>query len=149
MQQTNRWLIGLLAVGALALLACSDTSTPKTKVAPAKVETVQGSKLGKVTLVEAAVKRLDLKTAPVREEAVGLRGEPGPRKMVPYSAIIYDLTGSAWVYTNPEPLAYLRAPVTIDYIDGNTAVLFAGPSTGTLIVSVGAAELYGAETGVK
>jgi len=69
-------------------------------------------------------------------------------KIVPYEAVLYDLNGQAWVFTNPEPLVYVRAPVTIDYIEGDLAVLSEGPPAGTEVVTAGASELYGAETGI-
>jgi hypothetical protein len=53
------------------------------------------------------------------------------------------------VYTNPEPLVFLRSPITIDYIDGDLAVLSEGPAVGTAVVTLGAAELFGTETGVS
>ena len=71
------------------------------------------------------------------------------RKVIAYSAVIYDTKGGAWAYTNPEPLAFLRQPITIEYTRGDMTVLTAGPPTGTQVVVIGAAELYGAETGVK
>lgn len=70
------------------------------------------------------------------------------RMAVPYGAVIYDLQGTTWVYTNPEPLTFVRERVAIDYIDGDTAVLAQDLPAGTKIVSVGAAELYGTEFGV-
>jgi hypothetical protein len=77
-----------------------------------------------------------------------LKGSDGPHKAVPYSAVIYDIKGDTWVYTNPEGLMFVRAPIVIDFIDGETAFLADGPDTGTTVVTNGAAELYGAETGV-
>jgi hypothetical protein len=67
---------------------------------------------------------------------------------VPYSAIIYDVHGDIGVYTSPEPLVFVRHGVTIDHIDQEMAVLEDGPDVGTLIVTVGAAELLGTESGV-
>jgi hypothetical protein len=67
------------------------------------------------------------------------------RKVVPYSSVIYDEHGNTWVYTSPERLNYVRAPITIDFIEGDVAVLKDGPPTGTTVVSVGAIELYGTE----
>jgi hypothetical protein len=76
-------------------------------------------------------------------------GETGvQRKVVPYSSVIYDLNGETWVYTNPEPLAFVRERITVDYIDGDKAFLSEGPAAGTKIASVGVAELYGTEFGV-
>jgi hypothetical protein len=68
--------------------------------------------------------------------------------IVPYGAIFYDSMGNAWVYTNPEGLSYIRAAVTIERIEGDVAVLAAGPAVGTSVVSQGAALLYGTEFGV-
>ena len=71
-----------------------------------------------------------------------------PRIVIPYSSIIYDEHGRAWVYTSPEPLVYVRHPVEVDFIEGDLAVLHNGPPLGTSIVTVGIAELYGTEFGI-
>jgi hypothetical protein len=71
------------------------------------------------------------------------------KKVVPYSAVLYALSGDAWVYTSPEPLVFVRRQVTIEHIDQDSAVLSDGPAVGTQVVTVGAAELYGAESRVK
>jgi hypothetical protein len=85
-------------------------------------------------------------------QRVGVRlTEPGsdtPKKVVPYSAIMYDVHGDTWVYTNPDPLVFVRHRVAIEHIDQEMAVLREGPDIGTKIVTVGAAELLGAESGV-
>jgi hypothetical protein len=70
------------------------------------------------------------------------------RKLIPYAAVIYDAHGDTWVYANPQPLVFVRHRISVNYIEGDLAVLFAGPAAGTQVVTVGAAELYGAETGV-
>lgn len=69
----------------------------------------------------------------------------GLNKVVPYSALIYELNGDTWVYTSPEPLVFVRQRVVVSYIDGNRAVLSEGPPPGTQVVVVGATELYGTE----
>jgi hypothetical protein len=71
----------------------------------------------------------------------------GLRKVVPSSAVIHDTKGKAYVYTNPEPLAFVRQPVTVEYFDGDRAILSEGPPPGTPVVTVGVAALFGAETG--
>lgn len=71
------------------------------------------------------------------------------RIVVPYAAILYGLTGETWVYVNTGPLEFVRYPIVIDYIEGDQAVLFEGPEVGASVVTVGVAELYGAETGVS
>jgi hypothetical protein len=79
---------------------------------------------------------------------VALAGN-GSRKVVPSSAVVYDTKGKGWVYTNPEPRAFVRHPVTVEYYDDSgRAILSEGPSAGTPVVTVGAAELLGAEIGV-
>ena len=67
---------------------------------------------------------------------------------MPYTAVFYGLHGDTWTYTNPEPFTYVRHPIVIDFIDGERAVLAEGPSAGTEVVTVGALELYGTETGL-
>ncbi len=74
-----------------------------------------------------------------------LAGGQPLRKLVPYSALLYDLKGDTWTYTRTAPLTFVRQRVTIDYIDGETAVLLDGPTAGTDVVNVGATELFGAE----
>ena len=78
-----------------------------------------------------------------------LSGSRMPRKVVPYAAVLYDVHGDAWVYTNPEPLVFVRELILVDYIEGDLVVLLEGPSIGTAVVTVGVAELFGAETGVS
>lgn len=78
-----------------------------------------------------------------------LTGSGALQKIIPYAAVIYGLKGEAWVYTNPEPLVFIRQPIVIDYIEGDEVILSEGPDTGTAIVIVGGAELFGAETGVS
>jgi hypothetical protein len=71
------------------------------------------------------------------------------RKVVPYAAVLYGVHGETWVYSNAEPLAFVRQPITVDYIEGDLAILSEGPPVGTAVVTVGAAELFGTETGVS
>lgn len=75
-------------------------------------------------------------------------GSAEMKKIVPFDAVLYDLHGKTWVFTSPEPLVYVRAPITIDYVEGDLAVLSEGPPAGTEVVTAGASEVYGAETGI-
>lgn len=70
------------------------------------------------------------------------------RQVIPYAAVLYDLNGDTFTYTSPEPLVFVRHPISIDYIEGDLAVLSDGPPSGTAVVTVGAAELYGTESGI-
>jgi hypothetical protein len=70
------------------------------------------------------------------------------KRVVPYSAVLYDPHGGEWVYTSPEPRVFVRQPIHIENVVGDDVVLVDGPPEGTAVVTVGAAELYGAEFGV-
>ena len=70
-------------------------------------------------------------------------------KVVPYAAVLYGVHGETWVYTNPEPLVFVRQPIVVHYIEGDVAFLSEGPPVGTEVVAVGGSELFGTETGVS
>ncbi len=76
-------------------------------------------------------------------------GADKPQKIVPYSSILYDARGNTWVYISPKPLVVVRHAIKVDVIEGDNAILTAGPAVGTKVVSVGTPELFGAETGIK
>jgi len=111
---------------------------------PASVEHLEGTDLNRVTLTERAAERLDIQTAEARDEQVN----GAARRVIPYSAVIYDADGNAWTYTNPESLVFIREGITIESIDGDLAILTEGPAAGTQVVSVGGAMLFGTEFGV-
>jgi len=46
-------------------------------------------------------------------------------------------------------LTFVRAPISIDRIEGDQAFISQGLETDAPIVTVGVAEIYGAETGVS
>ena len=68
--------------------------------------------------------------------------------VVPYSALLYDMYGSAWIYENTEPLTYVRRRVDVHHVQDNYAVLSRGLTAGVEVVTAGAAELFGTEFGV-
>ena len=147
MQHPNRqqrWLIGTLLIVCLALVACGQSAPKSTKIAPAKLEAVDGTDIKRITLTSEAAVRLGIQTTQLREEQVN----GATKKVIPYAAVIYGLKGDTWLYTSPAPLTYLRAPITVESIDGDRAILTAGPSNGTEIVTVGVSELYGTDTGI-
>ncbi len=145
MKHGNRWLAAVLIIAGLHISACTKEveSSTTTDVGPAHVVAVQGTDLSRVTLTAKAIQRIDLKTDLVREQPVSRSASA--RKVVPYSSLIYDAHGQTWVYTSPEPGTFVRHKVAVDYIEGDLVVLNAGPPTGTVVASVGVAELYGAE----
>lgn len=146
MNRVNRFLVLVLIVlVAILLYRNTGESEKPIKTEPAKVEVIEGSELKRVILTNKAAERLGIETAAVRWMTIAQRGT---RLVVPYSSMLYDLNGKTWVYTNPEPLTFVRYPISVDYIENDIAILSVGPAAGTLVVTVGAAELYGAETGV-
>jgi hypothetical protein len=144
MKFIHRWAVLILIV--FQITACAPVSSPKVeKIQPFSLEPVEGSDLKRIILTEKAVERLDIQTLAIREEQInGVM-----RKVTPYASIIYDLEGATWVYINPSPFTYVRESVTVDFIDGDNAVLKTGPSSGTEVVVIGVAELWGTETGLS
>lgn len=143
MQPLNRWAVAVLIISGLGLAACQQlqvTSLALSQIDLASVERLEGTDRGRVTLTAREVERLDIQTAVVRAGV-----ESPPRTVVPYSAVLYDAQGDTWVYTNADPLVFLRHLISVDHIDGDLAVLSAGPPPGSVVVTVGADLLFGAE----
>ena len=137
----QRTLVGLIAAG-LPLAACSGRESLAThKEQPAHVEPIEGSELSRVTLTEKAIERIALETTALREEQTN----GSSRKVVPYSSLLYDPQGRTWIYTSPQPRTFVRFQVEVDRIEGDRVLLRNGPPVGTVVASVGVAELYGAE----
>lgn len=124
-------------LGTVLLVSGCKVDKIESKHHPAKLEETDKKGIMRVILEPRAVERIGLQTTPVVEE--------GGRKVVPYGAIMYDKKGATWTFTNPEPLVYVRSPITVENIDGDRVVLAEGPPAGTAVVMVGAAELMGAE----
>ena len=133
-------VVGITAIG-IGLAGCGQGSTEAVNDPPAALEAVEGTDLSRITLTAKAVERLGIETASVEDG-------PGQSLTVPYGAVLYDSNGDAWTYINPEGNVYVREPIVVDEIDGDVAVLTDGPEPGTLVVTIGVAELYGTETGV-
>lgn len=135
-------IAGLAALGVYAAIAnAPETSASSDSYSPFALEPVTGAQVSRVTLDEAAVERLGIVTAPVR--AATVKNRPG--LVIPYSAVVYDQNGQAWTFTNPAPRTFLRHRLSVDHVEGVAALLASGPPVGTAVVSVGAAELLGAE----
>jgi hypothetical protein len=158
MRRNNRWIVVVPVMAGLQLSACHRGVDKPTKIKPAHVEHIDGTELSRVILTAKAAERLGIKTAPVGEvQATRSAGGGGSvrevqlaqagarRKVVPYAAVLYDAHGDTWVYTSPAPLVFVRHGITVEYIAGDQAVLAQGPPIGTAVVTVGAAELFGAE----
>jgi hypothetical protein len=146
LRTTGVLIAGLLLTGCASPAAGDDADTQgdAAAVEQAHVEPIEGSDLSLITLEPRAAERLAIETVPVADGGVEAPGGT----TVPYSSLIYDAEGGTWVYTNPEPLRFVREEVTVQGIEEDVVVLSDGPAPGTHVVSVGAVELYGAEFGV-
>jgi hypothetical protein len=130
----------LVLIFANLLAACSPASTAESKeIKPVTLEPVAGTDLNHVILTADAAKRLDIQTVTVRD--AGAQGT-----VIPYDAVLYEANGNTWVYVSLEPLVFVRQAIVIDHIKGNEAFLSEGPNSGSLVVTLGAAELYGSES---
>lgn len=71
--------------------------------------------------------------------------------VVPSAAILYDIYGGAWVYvqssTTEDGSKFTRSRVLLEWVEGDKAILSKGPPVDTLVVTDGAAELFGTEFG--
>jgi hypothetical protein len=131
---------GLAVVVALSLSACKEVESEDAEgYVPAKLEAVKGAddELQRVIFTKEGAERTAVETVEIRRA--------GDHKVIPYAGLIYNDEAKTFVYTSPKPREYLRAPVTVDRIDGDRVLLSKAPPTGTKIVTTGAVEVYGAE----
>ena len=148
MKHMNRWMVLVLISLVVLLFFYTRTQTSDTpvKTEPAMVESIPGTDFKRVTLTTKSLERLAIETVPVREQRAPRTGRV--QKIVPYASVLYGLHGETWLYINPEPFIFVRYLIMIDYIDDDLVYLTEGPPGGTSVVTVGVAELYGADTGV-
>lgn len=84
-------------------------------------------------------------------QRVMVRIADGPvsnRLTVPWSAVVFDIHGGAWVYENVQPHVFSRRRIELERVDADVAIVRRGVNLGSVVVTVGAAELYGTEFGV-
>jgi hypothetical protein len=150
---------GLIAAGVVlagcngpnpATAANAAANATKDEIKAGQVVPANGTGSNKVVLTMGTADRLGILTAPVQEVMTAVAGESAPtvHKVLPMAAVFYDKNGATWVYTNPEPLTYVRQLVSVVRIDGDLAVLQSGPATGIAVVTRGTPELAGIEDGV-
>ncbi len=137
----SRLLATLLMLAGL-LCGCASTAEEVTEDNPAQVEPIAGSDRSQITLTEEGAGRVGIKTEPV-----GVARD-GTTSTIALAAVMYDENGKTWTYTTSDPLTFVPQQVVIARIDGDNAILKSGPAPGTQVVTVGAAELFGAENGV-
>ena len=72
-------------------------------------------------------------------------------RVVPWSAVVFDIYGGGWVCKRTAPQTYIRQRVEVEFVDKTgdeaLAVLRRGPEAGAEIVTVGASELFSTEIG--
>ena len=137
----NRWAATFLLLAGL-VAGCASTPEAVTEDNPAQVEPIAGSDRSQVILTEEGAGRVGIQT-----QSVAVATD-GTGSVIPLAAVLYDKDGKTWTYTTSEPLTFVPQQVVIARIDGDTAVITSGPAPGTEVVTVGAAELLGAENGV-
>jgi multidrug efflux pump subunit AcrA (membrane-fusion protein) len=133
----------LLLAAGLALAGCGATAQGAEEAAPPEVATVDAPQDGgpaTITLDPRAEQRLGITTT-----AASARGSD---LVIPYAAVVYDADGSSWAFVRTGPSTYQREAIAISRIDGDQVTLTSGPQPGTEVVTVGAAELVGVETGI-
>jgi hypothetical protein len=137
-QHRSVWAIPLVAAALLS--ACGEAPEEEHVIdEPLTLEevVVEGTELTRITLAASAAERLGIETAPV--------ARADGQVVVPAAAVFVDPEGVFWVYTNPEPLVFIRHEISIANERGARTFLSSGPSPGTDVVTVGVPELYGAE----
>ena len=135
----RRCLVPAVIAGIFLMGSCATVEPTVHKAIPA-VEITEGADKSApktLTLTADAVRRLEILTVVVKDPTA-----------IPYSGVLYDKKGAPWVYSSPRERTYVRVPVTIDKVVGDSAQLSAGPDVGTVVVTQAAIKLYGAETGV-
>jgi hypothetical protein len=140
----KRWIAVAVVVAGLAVVALavrdggSGTEESAAESEPAAIEPIKGSDVKQVKLSADAARRLGIETARVSADTV-----------IPAAAVLYDASGATFTYISPEPLVFMRNPITVDRIERGQAMLSKGPPAGTAVVTVGSQELFGAEYGVE
>ena len=127
----------LLAAAGLVLVGCQEVPSNQVKSEPYSLEPTDNPDIQRVKLSEPIAERIDLQTAEVIKR--------GNETIVPHESIIYNPEGAVFVYTRAKPGVYVRAPIEVDRVEGDQALLSEGPPAGTAVVTVGAAELLATE----
>jgi hypothetical protein len=132
----------VLALAAGGLTGCREVEVASSPgYEPAKLEPLGNGDVKRVTFTAEGARRVGLRTAPATRRGRGTA--------VPYDALIYDASGTAYVYTSPAPRSFVRSEVTVDHVEGDRVLLTRGPRPGTPVVTVGASEVYGAENEIE
>lgn len=138
--QKNLGLGAMVLVLPPALTACGGSGSSTASAEPATVEKASGTDAYLVRLSVDTAKRLRVRTAVARAEA--------GRTVIPFSAVLYAPSGATSAYVSTKLRTYERKTIVVDHIAGDRAFLSSGPASGARVVTVGAVELFGAESGM-
>jgi hypothetical protein len=145
----HRCLIVVVVLAGLLLPGCARSEAlGEASNEAATVEGVAGSDLHRVTLTPDAVAHLGVRAEPARLVPAGASRARTAPVVIPYAAVLYDMKGDTWVYKQLAPRSYLRQHILLDRVDNDLAYVRGGLGAGTVVVTVGAPELLGAEYGV-
>ena len=129
---------------------------------PASVATLSGQPLGQALPISAppSADPLSATVDFYYQLPAGANAKPGEKLTVaipgrqsrqwlhvPWSAVVFDINGGAWIYEKAAEHRYVRRRVSLDHTANNVAYLASGPAAGTQIVIDGVAELWGTEFG--
>lgn len=151
MLRINRRIVAVLVVAGLAALPLSACSKDSQEAAiandeePSTVTPIKGTSRSRVTLSAKAAERIGIRTASIRLKRIA----GTQRKVIPYSAVVYDEHGATYTYTSPRPRVFVRQRVKVNRIEGRDAILSHGPPSRTAVVTVGSQELHGVEYEVE
>lgn len=166
MRGLTRLLTAGAAVAAAAILGGCGAAHNAPVAPSARLETVPGTAAGRIVLSETGAERIGLQTAraqgipapaPIVTSSVGPLGVThkvvsqrprGAAVSIPYASVVYDPSGRTYAFVAAGRLTYVETPISIAWISGKTAYLRRGPRAGAQVVSTGAEELYGVQTGV-
>lgn len=126
-----------------AASGCVRSEKKYTKIQPAKVEKREGEKLPYVVLTPEAETRLGIQT----EKLIRTPGKQSFQ--VPASSVLYDEKGRNWIYVRVgDSATFHRTEIELVKVEGSFAFVSTSEKEGSSIVTVGAAELIGTESGV-
>lgn len=138
-RRASAWLVVVAVVVAVVwLMWPQPTPSEGEALEAAHMEESDGHT--RIVLTQGAADRLDLKTAPVEAD--------GDALVVPDSALMWDSDGTTVLYEQVDDLAYSPVMVEVAHQEDGQAWLVTGPPVGAIVVSLGAAELYGVEHGI-
>ena len=141
MRRKSFSILALLAVIGALVAGCGSGAQPAPKPG-GQLVSVPGNPSGKIVLTPQGAQRLGLQTAPVRSAGAAAA------VVIPFASIVYDPSGHTFAFTSQGPLTFTEVPITVDHITGDAAYLRTGPRVGAHVVTVGAEELFGVQTGV-